>query len=86
MREKTIVIKDTNNERLVEKYILKYVNDLKLHFTLNDKVLIRALSNVLSYIKKEERSKSFGFFYLLNLFSNQGKNIIKNNVEHQNYQ
>ncbi len=48
---------NTENNKKAEKYIEKYINDLKLHFDFSNTYIIRALNKIISKLKKEEKEK-----------------------------
>lgn len=48
---------NTENNKRAEKYIEKYVNDLKLHFDFSNTYIIRALNKTILKLKKEEKVK-----------------------------
>ncbi len=58
-----------DNVKKVEKYISNYINELKIHFGLNNKQLINILSAATLKLKKEtQRKKRLNFFF--SLFNN----------------
>lgn len=48
---------NTENNKKAEKYIEKYINDLKLHFDFSNTYIIRALNKIICKLKKEEKEK-----------------------------
>ena len=48
---------NTENNKKAEKYIEKYINDLKLHFDFSNTYIIRALNKIIGKLKKEEKEK-----------------------------
>lgn len=65
----TLLVNNTlDNAKKVEKYMSNYINELKIHFGLNNKQLINILSTITLKLKKEtQRKKRLNFFF--NLFN-----------------
>jgi len=62
----TLLINNTaDTTKKIEKYIFNYINELKIHFGLNNKQIINILSSTILKLKKETQRKR-----RLNLFMN----------------
>lgn len=48
---------NTENHKKAEKYIEKYISDLKFHFDFSNTYIIRTLNKIVSKLKKEEKEK-----------------------------
>lgn len=59
MKNSLLVNHNTDNNKKVERYILNYLNELKIHFSLSDCQLINVLNTTLIKLKKSCRKKAW---------------------------
>ncbi|MDD3237179.1 MAG: hypothetical protein PHV37_03700 [Candidatus Gastranaerophilales bacterium] len=59
MNNNLLLNNPSDNSKKAEKYIYKYLNELKIHFNLSDKCIIKILSKCLSNIKKTSMKESW---------------------------
>lgn len=57
------LLSNNNNEdtKKAEKYLEKYVKELKIHFNLSNQQLFRILTVILNRVKKETKPQKFWF-------------------------
>lgn len=58
---------NTDNNKKVERYILNYLSELKIHFSLSDCQLINILNSTLYKLKKSCRKKTW-YDFLFKVF------------------
>lgn len=69
MNNNFIVNKNIDTEKRIERYFLRYTSDLKLHFNLSDKEILKILGKVISKIKNKENDGNIWKILFSNILS-----------------
>ena len=64
MNNSILVTSQSENTKKAEKYIYKYLNELKIHFNLSDAQLLRIVNSINRKLKKD----SINSFWWKNVF------------------
>lgn len=59
MNNSILATSQSENTKKAEKYICKYLNELKIHFNLSDHQILRILSSLTQKIKKNSKEKAW---------------------------
>lgn len=57
MNNSVITTNQAENTKKAEKYICKYLGELKIHFNLSDYQIIRILNSITQKLKKKSKEK-----------------------------
>ena len=59
MKNTLLVNKESENSKKAEKYIFKYLNELKIHFNLSDNQIIKILNSIVLKLKKKSNNQNW---------------------------
>ena len=68
MNNSAVIKKQSEQTKKAEKYMYKYIHELKIHFNLSDNQILHILNIITRKFKKNCKS-----FSLLNLFSKRNR-------------
>lgn len=63
MEDKTTIYSHPDNIKKSYKYVIRYINELKLHFSLSDSQILKVLNLVINEIKRKNTTKKRWFFF-----------------------
>ncbi len=59
MKNSLLVKKEAEYNKKAEKYIFKYLNELKIHFNLTDNQIIKILNSITQKLKKKTNNQNW---------------------------
>lgn len=59
MNNSILATSPSENTKRAEKYICKYLNELKIHFNLSDQQTIRILNSISQKLKKKSKGQAW---------------------------
>jgi len=63
MQEKLLKSENIIDTKSAEKYLLKYLQDLQCHFSLNNSDVIKILQSIVGVLKQDNRPKRWWHFF-----------------------